>query len=145
MKRFCFPYFIISFSILNYVFHTQVDFLIVLDCILIADSQLRKISVIKKIMLKNCLKLFIVLVLPLYCVAYTTHKITIFMNHSKTTWKLLEITSKIIFLNTFLRMNLSKNVLNHFLIDAKMNWKRQWTVMIWSMIVLICCITNVTK
>lgn len=120
MKRFYFPCFVILFSILNYVFHTQVDFLIVLDYILvffflIANSQLRKKSVCKKIMLKNCLKLFIVLVLPLYCVAYTTHKITIFMNHSKISWKLLGITSKIIFSNIFFADEVIKKRFEPFL------------------------------
>ena len=66
-------------------------------------------------MLKNCLKLFIVLVLPLYCVAYTTHKITIFMNHSKISWKLLGITSKIIFSNIFFADEVIKKCFEPFL------------------------------
>ena len=66
-------------------------------------------------MLKNCLKLFIVLVLPLCCVAYTTHKITIFINHSKISWKLLEITSKIIFWNIFFADEVIKKRFEPFL------------------------------
>ena len=48
-------------------------------------------------MVKSDFRLFIKLLLSLFYVAYTTHKIVIFMNHLK----LIEITSKIMFLNTF--------------------------------------------
>ena len=54
-------------------------------------------------------------------VRYKTHKITIFMNHSKITWKLLGVSSNIMYLFTFSRVKISKSLLNHFLKDINLS------------------------
>ena len=43
------------------------------------------------------------------------------------------------------QIKLSNKFLNRFIKDIKLAWKHQWKVVILSLIVLICCITNANE
>ena len=87
----CQPYFITFFSILNqpllFIFWEMFILLAIIFSLFVFSTIpcWEKNVYVKKPMVKNDFRLFIKLLLSLFYVAYTTHKIMIFMNHLKIT------------------------------------------------------------